>query len=191
MPHSQWADLPTDLEQQGWSECEDFLTQEECEVWLKMAQDNQELMHKAGTGKGSTFKAQSVRGDHILWLDLDQPLYKSVKDKLERIKNTLNSTLYLGLRDIEAHWALYQNGQGYGKHKDAFCRTNTRVVSLVVYLTPNRTELDGGQLRLYVDKPMEFLPQAQRAVCFMSADIEHEVLPTQTNRWSLAVWFGR
>ena len=65
------------------------------------------------------------------------------------------------------------------------------MVTLVSYLNEDWREDDGGCLRLWLEDGTEttLLP-AGGSVCFLS-ELEHEVLPAQRERFSIAAWFRR
>ena len=48
----------------------------------------------------------------------------------------LNQSLFLGLNELEAHFAHYPAGSGYQRHLDSFQNSNLRRITIVVYLNP-------------------------------------------------------
>ena len=59
-------------------------------------------------------------------------------------------------------------------------------------LDPGHNEADGGALRLHLpDGAVDVPPRGGTLVLFLSAEIEHEVLPTTRERLSIAGWFRR
>lgn len=145
-------------------------------------------MRKANIVKGNI----DYRGDEIHWLEHNDPVENLIQYKLEQLKTHLNSRFYLGLKSVEAHLAHYPVGKGYGKHLDATKDNNERVVSLVTYLNEDWSEHDEGQLRLYTnDGIIDIEPKAGTTVLFVSDEVEHEVLTTNTDRYSIAAWFRR
>ncbi len=141
-----------------------------------------------------------VRNDSISWIDesnLEQaervPL-GLLLNQLEALKIALNSSLYLGLKNLEAHFACYEPGHFYKRHLDRFKSDDARTISIVLYLNENWQTSDAGCLRIYSPTRdfVDVTPQAGTLVCFRSADIEHEVLPSPTRpRLSIAGWFRR
>ena len=96
--------------------------------------------------------------------------------------------------DVEAHFAHYPPGARYVRHRDRFRDDDHRVVSLVVYLNADwDAPRNGGELRLYdtAGNAHDVAPLGGRAACFLSADIEHEVLPATRDRLSVAAWLRR
>lgn len=145
---------------------------------------------KAGTGRGKQIN-ESIRGDNIYWLDKSAApaevwIYLS---KLDALIQFVNQTLFLSLKDYEAHIASYPPGSFYKRHLDQFKTDDHRKLSAICYLNPNWTAAEGGQLRMYLPTgPVEFLPLAGRFICFRSDQIEHEVLPATRERLSITGW---
>jgi SM-20-related protein len=112
----------------------------------------------------------------------------------EQLRTDLNRTLYLGLDGFESHFAHYPPGAFYRKHVDAFKDSGNRVLSLVVYLNPDWSPVDGGQLVLYDHAGSElgrFPPTMGTVAVFFSERFPHEVLTTTRDRYSIAGWFRR
>ena len=111
----------------------------------------------------------------------------------EQIRLALNRRLFLALFEFEAHLALYPPGAFYRRHVDSFRGAANRMVSLVVYLNRAWHPGDGGELVLYrpqtAEEMIRIAPCAGTLLLFMSEEIEHEVLPTRTDRASIAGWF--
>lgn len=135
---------------------------------------------------------QIIRRDQTLWLDqgTDQAvdIYFAYMQDLARV---VNQTLFLGLAHFEAHFAVYQPGDFYRKHRDQFDQSSARKLSCVYYLNPTWQPSFGGALQLYdqQDKPLQtVLPCANRLICFNSK-LPHEVCVTHQPRYSIAAWF--
>lgn len=176
-----WAATPTLLKPAFW----DALEQ------LKHA-TAAPLLVPAGTGKAISFQAQSVRGDRIRWLEGASVEEVRVLEGLEGLRQELRTLLRVPLNEVEAHLACYPPGAGYARHLDAFRRDNSRLVSLVCYLNPAWESAHGGCLRLHLPEgPVDVAPRRGESAVFLSETIEHEVLPSTVERWSLACWFRR
>jgi SM-20-related protein len=153
----------------------------------------------AGIGRGGQFQVNhAVRTDRIYWLDPSQcsDSQRQYLAILERLRQTVNQTLFLGLADYEGHFALYPPGTYYRRHVDQFVGAPLRTVTAILYLNAAWHPDDGGQLRLYWDTTRpdhyeEILPLDGQLVTFLSADYPHEVLPAQRDRLSLTGWFRR
>lgn len=186
----------TDLTGQGWSIQDNFLAPE---LIQRLAQEcrNQHalgLLREAGVGKAEQFTIKkSVRGDQIRWLETGMSgstdLYL---DEMNKLRLLLNEQLFSGLKSSENHFAVYASGTYYQKHVDRFRDDDSRLISSVLYLNPDWKPEHGGELRLHLTtQHHDIAPLANRLVLFISADIWHEVLPTQVDRLSLTGWFKR
>lgn len=153
-----------------------------------------DAMHAARIGRGAAETLQpDIRNDEIAWIAADHLIHKQFLEQLGTLRLQLNRELLLGLYEVEAHYAHYQNGGFYRRHFDSFVGAKSRVVSLVIYLNPHWQPSHAGELVLY--QPQTGLPMANIAPCFgdvavfLSEEIEHEVLPTAVDRYSIAAWF--
>lgn len=185
------------LTNHGWSQHNFFLPDAltlalaaECRVLI--ASDALKL---AGVGRGAQQAVRpEVRGDQILWLKAGQSVacdhYLQI---MEALRVALNQSLFLGLEEYESHFAYYVPGASYQKHLDRFRDDDSRTVSVVIYLNQDWQAEEGGALRLHPHGQctQDLAPLASRMVLFMSADMEHEVLPATRDRLSLAGWFRR
>jgi SM-20-related protein len=135
-----------------------------------------------------------IRGDRIAWLDAPgTAAEQSFAHWMEALRVACNRELFLGLAQLEGHYAIYPPGAGYARHRDRFRDDDTRVLSCVLYLNDRWQEGDGGALRLHVacGQSIDVLPQGGTFVAFLAADFEHEVLATRRERISLTGWFRR
>lgn len=162
------------------------------------------MMHPAAVGRGpGQVLRHDIRGDATLWLD-DAHCGNAARvylDTLETLRSALDRRLFLGLAEVEAHYAAYPPDAGYARHRDRFHDSDARVLSLVSYLNEDWGERDEGALRLYLgddvpdgDAPgggaIEIAPVGGTSVCFLS-ELEHEVLPARRERLSIAAWMRR
>jgi SM-20-related protein len=131
-----------------------------------------------------------VRGDSTCWLE--EPLFEAERRlhaDIEALRQELNREAFLGLSDLEWHYACYPPGTGYARHVDQLLGRDTRRVSLILYLNQRWQPGDGGELRMFdATGHRDIEPVAGRLVCFLSEGREHEVLPTAVERWSIAGW---
>ena len=148
----------------------------------------------AATGRGEGRALQpALRGDRTLWLDDPRcgAAAGAFLATLDDMRVALNQRLFLGLAEVEAHYARYAPGTGYARHSDRFRDSDARVISLVAYLNDEWNAADGGALRLHFDEgAFDTQPLGATAVCFRS-EFEHEVLPATRERLSIAAWFRR
>lgn len=155
--------------------------------------DSQGQFRQAKVGKQLEAALHSeIRNDKICWLDED-PANSALEHyfaKMHELARTLNQALFLGLKEFETHFAIYQPGSFYKKHVDQFQGTTNRRISCVYYLNASWREELGGQLRLYdcEDRLLDsILPQGNRLVCF-SSELPHEVCTTREIRYSITGW---
>lgn len=162
-----------------------------------LAHDAADGLKPAGVGRNPKLHdRQGERRDRIRWLDGSSVAQRDYLDRLEALRLAINGALFLGLFDVENHFALYEAGGFYRRHRDAFSHHNPRVVSCVTYLNDGWQEADGGHLKLW-HSPLSQVPVAQvlpeggTLVCFLSEQVPHEVMPATRTRLSLAGWFRR
>lgn len=187
-----------DIEQQGWSVQEDFFSKKLINQLNETLSSFREkgILKKAGIGRKNDFHIeQAIRSDEISWFD-DENINAAQKEYLDianQLQQAINQCFYLGLHELEVHFALYSPNAFYKRHLDQHKNQDTRVVTLITYLNENWTNEDGGQLQLYLNngKTVSVLPKAGTVVCFLSADYEHEVLPAKRERASLTGWFRK
>jgi len=156
---------------------------------------HEQLMTVAGIGNEQVKDPnQGIRGDSIYWMSKDssniyeQQFLQLVEDFIDH----LNSTCYTGINAYEFHYAVYQEGSFYKRHKDQFKNDSNRKYSLISYLNENWLEKDGGQLLVYQHElPRRILPQSQTAVFFKSDELEHEVAVANRPRMSITGWLKR
>lgn len=134
----------------------------------------------------------AIRSDQIFWLDKDagSSAVNNYLAELDKLCHLLNQSLFLGLMDYEAHFAIYQPNNFYKKHVDQFATTKDRRISCVYYLNDQWQKTFGGELILYDknDQPdTKIEPIGNRFVCFNS-DIPHEVCTAFQARYSITAW---
>ena len=151
------------------------------------------LYKKAGISQTKKLHIDSTkRRDKILWLDEDGGAQSEYLEFMQGLQNYLNRSLYLGLNEYESHFALYEVGDFYEKHVDAFQNSKNRCVTTVLYLNEEWSTPDGGELLLYSEEDVliqRVLPKGGRLLLFLSERFPHEVLPTKRSRYSIAGWF--
>jgi SM-20-related protein len=152
-------------------------------------------MVPAGIGN-NTLKdhEQILRGDKIYWMDKshDNKFEQEFLHLVENFIKHLNRTCYTGINSYEFHYAVYEEGSFYKRHKDQFKNNHNRKFSLINYLNKNWLEEDGGQLNIFhTDVVQHILPEAQTAVFFKSDEIEHEVTLANKERMSITGWLSR
>ena len=136
-----------------------------------------------------------IRNDQIFWLDektdSKTPAEEKILHNLQALQSELKTNLRVFLDSFECHYAFYDKGHFYKKHRDTTSHNNKRIFSFVIYLNPNWQPEDGGQLVGYQadgEVSFEIRPELGHLLLFRS-DLEHEVKPTTRERLSLTGWF--
>ena len=136
---------------------------------------------------------QFVRTDEICWIDGSSEAGQQWLQWAAELRQYLNSQLFLGLFSFESHFAHYGPGDFYKRHSDAFKGESNRILSLVVYLNPDWTTDDQGELVLYRaeddSQGIRVTPTFGTVVAFLSEEFPHEVLPANRDRYSIAGWY--
>ncbi|MGR9046221.1 MAG: 2OG-Fe(II) oxygenase [Gammaproteobacteria bacterium] len=153
-----------------------------------------DALSRAGIGRGDKFMIDdNVRGDKTHWLTRETEAQAKYLAIMENLRIAMNRRLFLGLFEFESHFALYEPGTFYQKHKDSFTGAANRILTTVTYLNTNWRNQDGGFLLIYHPEDgnvqARIKPEAGTLVIFLSEDIPHEVEPTQRLRSSIAGWF--
>ncbi len=147
---------------------------------------------KAAIGsQDSKLVDRSIRGDNIFWLDKSSqdPRIKFYFQLMDKLQQVLNRYCFLSLSDYEFHFAHYPPGTFYKRHLDKFQGRNNRLISTVFYLNDDWVPQHEGQLRIYLDdQEIDIAPKFGRLVLFKSGDVEHEVLATKHDRYSITGW---
>ena len=150
-----------------------------------------------GAGIGNaTIKGtnKKVRSDKTFWLEDDTQNDAELEfmDIIREFMGHLNRTCYTGLNACEFHYALYEEGSFYARHKDQLRNDDNRKYSMISYLNEDWVESNGGQLIVYNEKgKSSILPTNQKAVFFQSDVVEHEVAVASRSRMSLTGWLKR
>jgi len=187
------------LEHQGWAVRDDVVAHD---LAANLYGDSQEswqagLFHEAGIGRGEDVSHRAdIRGDSILWLEScpQQPARQDFLAWTAVLRRELNERYFLGLKSEEFHFSRYPVGTGYRKHLDQHRSSEHRKISLVLYLNPEWSPDDAGELCIYSPEDasvevQKIMPRFGRLVVFRSDLIPHEVLPCRRTRWALTGWF--
>ncbi|MEZ8374850.1 2OG-Fe(II) oxygenase [Vibrio cyclitrophicus] len=179
------------LSTQDYFVWDDFLTHEEVVALRDCIPEN---WKKARIGRNDDVAREAtIRSDKIQWVrrDMGQPASLFL-DKMEQIRLAANQAFFLGLFEYEAHFAKYEKGDFYQKHLDCFKGNENRRLTTVFYMNDEWTEEDAGELVVYDLKDNRIAtipPKGGRLLVFLSEQFPHEVLPTNTERFSIAGWF--
>jgi SM-20-related protein len=187
--------LQADLSSDGIAVRDHFLTQSQVSALLRCARARRErgdfVPARIGAHRRALRRAE-IRGDSICWLA--EPLLPAEREllgALEQVRLMLNREAFLGLFDLEMHYAWYPPGAGYARHIDQPRGSGQRRISLVLYLNPRWGAYDGGELKIVDDlgRDRHIEPAGGRLAVFLTAGREHEVMPTRRDRLSLTGWF--
>lgn len=154
-----------------------------------------DLMQSAGIGNNELKDPdQKMRSDHIYWMDKSHN--NSFENEFlllaENFIDRLNETCYTGINSYEFHYAVYEKGSFYKRHRDRFVNDSDRKFSLISYLNTDWLEEDGGQLLVYQNEiAQKIQPHSQTAVFFKSDETEHEVVKVNRLRMSVSGWLKR
>lgn len=150
-------------------------------------------MKAASIGHGeSKQQNELIRTDSIYWLDnshvaLAEGLFLDIMQQLLRY---MNETCYTGLTSSEFHFALYEAGSFYKKHRDQFHQHQQRQFTFICYLNEAWEIGDGGELCVHHQGSTQLIPPTMgRVVFFKSSELMHEVLLTHKPRLSITGWF--
>ncbi len=143
-------------------------------------------------GQGRELRHPQIRGDFTCWLR--EPLLppeRSLLGRMERLRAQLNRDAFLGLFELELHYARYPAGAAYSRHVDQPLGSTQRKLSVVLYLNSAWQPADGGVLRIHGANGahVDVEPLAGRLVCFLTSGCEHEVLQARRERMSISGWF--
>lgn len=150
------------------------------------------MMHPAGIGAKFDFQTNlRVRGDSICWIENNSTNhYECIfLDRIRAFSTYLNQTCFTRINDMEFHYAYYDKGSFYKRHRDQFRADKGRQFSFVLYLNEDWHEEDGGELRMFYPEYSVYVqPKLGNIVFFKSSEVEHEVRKTERARMSIAGW---
>ncbi|MBA3665095.1 MAG: 2OG-Fe(II) oxygenase [Bacteroidetes bacterium] len=183
--------LAESIYSKGFEVSEAFFSGQEVDALLSVFQKNEDLFKEAGIGKNKEYtRIKDIRSDKILWLNkgTDEIIDEVFFYRIETLSVALNRRCFLGLNSSEFHFAKYEPGTFYKRHKDIFNSDDARKISAIIYLNKNWKESDGGELVIYTEeKNITVEPKAGTLVLFESS-IEHEVRISTANRYSITGW---
>jgi len=189
-----WEEIFNSLAENDYVVVDDFFTRNlyrSLKDYLYQLSDADQL-RKAGIGTKQDFQViESIRGDNIFWLGpaIKEPAIQDFFQKMEDLKSDLNRNFFLSLSGYEFHFAHYPPGSFYKRHSDQFAGRNNRLITVIFYFNNNWQQGDGGELKIFLDKEEKLLaPLGNRMLIFRPEKIEHEVLATHTDRYSLTGW---
>ena len=137
---------------------------------------------------------EQIRNDIIHWIEKSTLIQAEINLNhfLMLLKNDLKNYFRIGLDDFETHYAIYDKNHFYQRHSDQKIVNNKRIFSFVYYLNYDWKTENGGQLVGYQDNSdqeiFKIQPEAGCLIIFKS-QIEHQVLPSHSPRYSVTGWF--
>jgi len=153
--------------------------------------EEKDKLKKAGIGSSKNYKIEeSIRGDFIYWLDRDRdreldPFFELMDELIAQLKRYC----FLSLSGSEFHIAKYPAGSYYDRHIDRPNERSNREITVLIYLNKDWQKGNGGELKMYRDEGELLIePISKRLLLFKSDKIEHEVLKTNVERYSLTGW---
>ena len=187
LPKSWNADqILNDLDQHGFALIDDAYSSEYTQALLEECTSHFNQFRDAAIQNGVM---SQIRSDHILWINDELKIAQQHIDYLNALSEQLNQAFFLGIREVEAHFACYNAGEFYALHRDNPQQKNGRLISTVYYLHEEWQEDWGGELRLQ-DKNEQWhviAPKPNRIAIFQS-DLLHEVIQAKQQRLSITAW---
>lgn len=175
-----------DLDQHGFAIIDDAYSDDYVHQLIEECTSNLNLFREAAIQNGVISK---IRSDHILWLNPELVISNQHVQALYSLGQELNRAFYLGIRDVEAHFACYNAGEFYALHRDNPQGKNGRMISTVYYLHEDWQDDWGGELHLQDKNDIWHVlhPKPNRIALFQS-DLLHEVLEAKHQRLSITGW---
>ena len=175
-----------DLDQHGFAIIDDAYSNDYIHQLIKEYTSNLNRFREAAIQNGVISK---IRSDHILWLNPELVISNQHVQALYSLGQELNRAFYLGIRDVEAHFACYNAGEFYALHRDNPQGKNGRMISTVYYLHEDWQDDWGGELHLQDKNDIWHVlqPKPNRIALFQS-DLLHEVLEAKHQRLSITGW---
>lgn len=175
-----------DLDQHGFTLIDNAYPQDYVLALAEECTSNLNRFREAAIQNGVV---SNIRSDHILWLSGELKIAQHHTETLKEISQLLNSNFYLGIQEVEAHFACYNAGEYYALHRDNPQGKNGRIISTVYYLHENWQDDWGGELHLE-DKNGQWhtiQPKPNRIAMFQS-NLLHEVIKAKQQRLSITAW---
>lgn len=175
-----------DLDQHGFTVIDNAYPLNYVHALVKECTANLKLFRDAAIQSGVV---SQIRSDHILWINDELKIAQQHIKTLTALSQDLNRNFYLGIKEVEAHFACYNAGEYYALHRDNPQKKNDRVISTVYYLHEDWQEDWGGELHLQ-DKNEQWhiiQPKPNRIALFQS-DLLHEVIQAKHQRLSITAW---
>ena len=144
---------------------------------------------------------KSLRGDLSCWVrngsDQVPSAIREATCRLDALRDELNAALPSFQSDkTSCQVAAYPGNMArYVRHLDAGPKSKapSRRLTMLIYPNPGWKEGDGGELRIHTRAEtgpahVDVTPTPGKVVVFLSAYIEHEVLPAKRRRSAITMW---
>ncbi|WP_089606574.1 2OG-Fe(II) oxygenase [Acinetobacter piscicola] len=175
-----------DLDQHGFAIIDDAYSNDYVHQLVDECTSNLNRFREAAIQNGVM---SNIRSDHILWINEGLDIAQHHIDTLKQLAQLLNRHFYLGIKNVEAHFACYNAGEFYALHRDNPQNKNGRMLSTVYYLHEEWQNDWGGELRLQDKNNLwhTIQPKPNRIALFQS-DLLHEVIQAKQQRLSITAW---
>lgn len=175
-----------DLDQHGFAVIDDVYSHDYAHQLVNECTSNLNRFREAAIQNGVV---SNIRSDHILWINENLDIAQQHINTLKEFSQLLNRYFYLGIKDVEAHFACYNAGEFYALHRDNPQNKNGRMISTVYYLHEQWQDDWGGELHLQDKNNLwhTLKPRPNRIAMFQS-DLLHEVLEAKQQRLSITAW---
>ncbi|MEG0489330.1 MAG: 2OG-Fe(II) oxygenase [Acinetobacter sp.] len=175
-----------DLDQHGFAIIDDAYSNDYVHQLVDECTSNLNRFREAAIQNGVM---SNIRSDHILWINENLHIAQQHIQALTQFSQFLNRYFYLGIKDVEAHFACYNAGEFYALHRDNPQNKNGRMISTVYYLHEEWQDDWGGELHLQDKNNLwhTIQPKPNRIALFQS-DLLHEVIQAKQQRLSITAW---
>lgn len=175
-----------DLDQHGFSIVDDAYSSEYQHAVSQECLSHLNEFRNAAIQNGVV---NNIRSDHILWLQPEFQISHRHIQTLQQFSQILNRAFFLGIKDVEAHFACYNAGEFYALHRDNPQGKNGRMISAVYYLHDDWQDNWGGELHLQDKNDQWHIIQPKpNRIAFFQSDLMHEVLKAKHQRLSITAW---
>ena len=97
--------------------------------------DRQGEFQLAGIGRRQVHQKDTrVRSDRTCWLRAETLAQCQLLEGLESLRVAVNRSLFMGLFELESHFAIYGPGDYYQRHLDAFNGNNGRLLLSLIHI---------------------------------------------------------
>lgn len=189
----QWSVWLDTLALKDYVVIDDFLPSDTLKAVLLFFEEQKEIGRlspaKVGSAQNESRVAE-IRTGFNFWIDKERDVQiKSFFDIADEIIQNIAQNLFLSLQGFEFHLAEYPTGGFYKPHIDQFDNRSNRMITLVLYLNPDWTNSDGGELKIHGENSILVEPIMNRVILFRSDVVLHEVVLSNNERRSLTGWF--